>query len=62
MLTGAFHHLQSAIQLLDAAEAPGHIACHVDLAARQVEELIAGGKAKLTPTAADGASPAALPS
>ncbi len=40
MLTDAFTHLQSAIDLLDSADAPGNIAAHADLAARQLEELL----------------------
>jgi hypothetical protein len=45
MLEDAFRHLQSAIDLLDAAEAPGTIATHADLAARRLEELIGKGGA-----------------
>ena len=33
----ALSHLEAAIDLLDLLEAPGHIACHADLAARQLE-------------------------
>ena len=55
MLTDAFNHLQSAIDLLDTADAPGHIAAHADLAARQLEELLAGASS-LTPSAAAAAA------
>lgn len=36
MLRDALHHLRSAIALLDAAEAPGHIAANLDLATHQL--------------------------
>jgi len=64
MLTDAFTHLQSAIDLLDSADAPGNIAAHADLAARQLEELLPVGKlAGITRTDPfDGAWPAAVPS
>ena len=42
MLTEALHHLQSAIELLDRAEAPGQIAAGVDLAAHQLGRLLTG--------------------
>lgn len=42
MLQDAFNHLQSALDLLDATDAPGTIAAHIDLGTRQLEDLIAG--------------------
>lgn len=40
LLASALFHLQSAIELLDLAGAPGQIAAHVDLAANQLEDLM----------------------
>jgi hypothetical protein len=40
MLTDAANHLQAAMDLLDGAGAPGHIAAHVDLALHQLGELL----------------------
>jgi len=40
MLIDASSHLSSAIDLLDRATAPGHIAAHADLALNQLKELI----------------------
>jgi hypothetical protein len=37
MLADAFHHLQSAIELLDRADAPGNIAANLDLARHQLQ-------------------------
>jgi TPR repeat protein len=37
MLVDAFNHLQSAIELLDQAAAPGNIAAHLDLAMHQLQ-------------------------
>lgn len=64
MLTDAFKHLQSAMDLLDGADAPGHIAAHIDLAACKLEELLPAGKvASVRPAdLMDGAWPTALPS
>lgn len=39
-LWDALRHLRSAIDLLDAADAPGTIAAHADLAAQQLKELL----------------------
>jgi len=39
-LANALHHLQTAIDILDAADAPGTIAAHADLAAQQLKELL----------------------
>jgi hypothetical protein len=36
-MAAALNHLQSAIALLDQAEAPGHIAAQLDLARHQLE-------------------------
>jgi hypothetical protein len=36
----ALHQLQTAIDMLDRANAPGHIAAHVDLAMHQLQEVI----------------------
>ena len=36
----ALDRLQAAIEMLDRANAPGHIAAHVDLAMHQLQELI----------------------
>ncbi len=41
MLCDAANHLQSALDLLDGAEAPAHIGARVDLAAHQLREAIA---------------------
>jgi hypothetical protein len=41
MLVDAFNHLQSAIDLLDQAAAPGNIAAHVDLALHQLQGELA---------------------
>lgn len=41
LLGDAFRHLETAIELLDLADAPGTITAHADLAARQLEEFIA---------------------
>ena len=40
MLIDASRHLSSAIDLLDRAAAPGHIAAHADLASNQLKEFI----------------------
>ena len=40
MLIDASRHLSSAIDLLDRAAAPGHIAAHADLASNQLKEYI----------------------
>lgn len=40
ILGDALQHLLRAIALLDAADAPGNIAAHADLAAQQLKELI----------------------
>jgi hypothetical protein len=40
LLIEAANHLRLAIQLLDRASAPGHIAANADLALHQVENLI----------------------
>jgi hypothetical protein len=40
MLLDAANHLQSAIDMLDSASAPGHIAAHADLALQQLKDLI----------------------
>ncbi len=37
LLIDALDHLRQAIDLLDLAAAPGHIAAHIDLALNQVE-------------------------
>jgi len=39
-VTSALRHLWTAIELLDDADAPPHIAAHVDLAANQLEALL----------------------
>lgn len=39
-LTEALDYLKSAIELLDAGSAPGHIAAHADLAAAQLQEFL----------------------
>ncbi len=36
----ALNQLKSAIDLLDRANAPGHIAAHVDLAMHQLQDVI----------------------
>jgi hypothetical protein len=61
MLSEALNHLQSAIELLDRAGAPGHIAAHVDLAARQLEDLLSASKGKLRPTQAGREGCGAIP-
>ena len=40
LLAKALAQLQSAINLLDRAEAPGHIAAHVDLAMHQLRDAM----------------------
>ena len=40
-LVQAQKHLQTAIDLLDEAQAPAHIAAHVDLASHQLRDAIA---------------------
>ncbi len=40
MLRDAADYLQSAIDLLDGAAAPGHIAAHVDLGLQQLKDVI----------------------
>jgi hypothetical protein len=40
LMRSAFRHLQSALQLLDDAPAPGQIGANVDLAIRQLESAI----------------------
>ena len=40
MLCDAADYLQSAIDLLDGAAAPGHIAAHVDLGLQQLKDAI----------------------
>ena len=64
MLTDAFNHLQAALDLLDGADAPGNIAAHADLAARQLEDLLAPGRTAEVrrPDPMDGAWPTALTS
>lgn len=52
MLSEALSHLEAAIGILDRAGAPGHIAAHVDLAARQLEEALSYGSADLRPAQA----------
>lgn len=48
ILLEAAKHLEAALELLDSAAVPGHIAAHVDLGAQQLQELIrAYGEAKL---------------
>lgn len=39
-LWDALEHLRSAIEILDSAGAPAHIAAHVDLAMNQLQEAI----------------------
>jgi len=39
-LRDALNFLRSAVDLLDSAEAPAHIAAHVDLAMCQLEDAI----------------------
>lgn len=39
-LAEGLKHLRRAIELLDAAGAPGHIAAHVDLAAHQLSAMV----------------------
>ena len=39
-LCAAADYLQSAIDLLDRAAAPGHIAAHVDLGLQQLKDVI----------------------
>jgi hypothetical protein len=44
MLCDAADYLQSAIDLLDGAAAPGHIAAHVDLGLQQLKDIISIAK------------------
>ena len=39
-LWDALNHLRSALELLDHAQAPPHIAAHVDLAVHQLTDFI----------------------
>jgi hypothetical protein len=41
LLPVALNHLHSAVELLDGAGAPAHIAAHVDLARHQLQDFIA---------------------
>jgi hypothetical protein len=41
LLADALNHLEAAIELLDQAGAPGHVAAHADLAASQLQALVA---------------------
>jgi hypothetical protein len=43
MLIEAMNHLRAAIDLLDRAGAPGHIAAHADLAFNQLEQGVSTG-------------------
>ena len=45
LLVDALNRLRSAIELLDLAKAPDHIAAHVDLGACQLEDLIEATRA-----------------
>ena len=60
LLCRALEKLRSAIELLDLADAPGHIAGHIDLGACQVADLItrASGVPERT---ADQPCPGSLP-
>lgn len=49
ILGDALQHLLRAIALLDAADAPGNIAAHADLAAQQLREMIAAPDAGRSP-------------
>lgn len=40
LLIDAAKHLRAAIALLDEADAPAHIAAHLDLAANQIDDVI----------------------
>jgi hypothetical protein len=40
MMQSALQHIQSAIELLDQAEAPGQIAAHLDLALHQLADTL----------------------
>lgn len=53
LLAEASVHLRSAIDLLDRAAAPGHIAAHADLALNELERLIAGMAFKQSRTPGD---------
>lgn len=56
LLAAALMHLRSAMELLDRAAAPGHIAAHVDLAANQLEDALArtSGTGALRPKSENG--------
>jgi hypothetical protein len=41
LLIEAAKYLRAAMTLLDEAQAPGHIAAHVDLAVNQIADVIA---------------------
>jgi hypothetical protein len=58
MLASALQHLQSAVELLDAASAPGHVAAHIDLAIHQLSNVIEAqwsiqAQIKVTPNSSD---------
>ena len=40
MLAEACSHIENAMDLLDAADAPGNIAAHLDLALNQLEDAL----------------------
>ena len=44
MLAEASRHLRSAIDRLDQAGAPGHIAAHADLALNELDRLLAASR------------------
>lgn len=43
MLETALQHLQSGLDLLDGASAPGHIGAHVDLALHELDRVVSAG-------------------
>jgi len=60
LLCRALEKLRSAIELLDLADAPGHIAAHIDLGACQVADLITRASG-VPERAADQPCPGSLP-
>jgi hypothetical protein len=58
LYTDALQRLESAVDILDRANAPGHIAAHIDLAMHQLKSVIDAEIASTrTPESAKKAAP-----
>lgn len=53
-LSDALRHLESAIELLDAAGAPGQIAAHADLALNQLQDHLGKSDPDIIPSFSEG--------